>query len=165
MVLECRSWPQYTVEDSETSLWNSGYYWIQDKSLSKGDECDKIVSEWSRRTADHGEDWMSYYWRCLCIQAHIWGAASIYLWCTKCCYEWIHSGWDAKEAKLDSSAPIEQSSSVQTPSQKPCQQHTVLPNMSFTGCNNVAINLGSGTSVADTLEQHSYSCISCILFS
>ena len=55
-----------------------------------------------------------------------------------------------KKQKLDSSAPIEQSSSVQSPSQKPLQQHTALPSMSFTGCNNVIINLGSGTSIADS---------------
>ena len=54
-----------------------------------------------------------------------------------------------KKLKLDSNAPIEQSSSVQTPSQKPLQQQ-VLPNISFTGCSNVVINLGSGTSVADS---------------
>ena len=54
-----------------------------------------------------------------------------------------------KKLKLDSNAPIEQSPSVQTPSQKPLQQQ-VLPNISFTGCSNVVINLGSGTSVADS---------------
>ena len=48
-----------------------------------------------------------------------------------------------KKQKLDICALIEQSTLVQTLSQKPIEQRSALPNMSFTGCNNVVINLGT----------------------
>ena len=47
-----------------------------------------------------------------------------------------------KKPKLDINTPVEQSSSIPT---MPLDQPRLVPNMSFTGCNNVVITLGTPT--------------------
>ena len=84
------------------------------------------------------------------------------VWCTKCRYKRLHSGWDTKEAKAwlkctDQTVFV----SLDSITKAILEAYSSL----FTDCNDIVSNLGPGTSVVDSQLYPWTTCMSCILFS